>query len=262
MKFSSNIHYLGSAVLAALLATASARAAVVVNPQNNDIFLGFRASDNVGSTTSYLINLGQYSLFRDTTPGASISLNGIGDIGADLTAIFGANWNTRGDVFWGIFGVSNTANPVLYASREDTEAAWPALDAFSRNTTASSIVSVLQGVNGYQGRDSTGNSTFAVTQTNTTNSSSYNKQVATPGTNDFGSLSEWTSIEGDFGGGTAGTTLDLYRISSTGVTTPGSFSINNAGLVSFTAAIPEPSSSLLGIAGALLLVTSRRRLAH
>ncbi|GAA5126664.1 hypothetical protein JIN84_15765 [Luteolibacter yonseiensis] len=259
MKFSSNIPYLGSAVLAAVLATAPARAAVVATPQNNDIFLGFRASGNLGASTSYLVNLGQYSQFRDLTPGASISLNSLGDIGADLVATFGANWSNRNDLFWGIFGVSNTANPTVYASRESSAPGWSALDQISRGTTSSNIVSVLQGTNGYQGRQATANSAFAVLQPNSDGASSYNKQVSTGGTNDFGSLSTWSSIEGDFGGGTAGTSLDLYRISSTGVTNPGAFSISNSGVVSFTAAIPEPSSALLGVAGSLLIVAGRRR---
>lgn len=259
MKFSSKIHYFGSAVAAAVLATASAQAAVVAVPQNNDIFLGFRASGDLGATTSYLVNLGQYSQFRDLSPGASISLSSLGDIGADLVANFGPNWNNRSDLFWGVFGVSNGANPVVYASRESSEADWEALDLTSRGTTASNIVSVLQGTNGYQGRDSTANSPYAVVQLNSANASSYNKQVATAGTNDFGSLSGWSSIEGDFGGGTAGTSLDLYRIAGSGVTNPGAFSIDNSGNVNFTAAIPEPSVSVLGMTGALLFITSRRR---
>jgi hypothetical protein len=258
MKFSSNIHTLGAAALAVVL-TASSHAAVVATPQNNDIFLGFRASGNLGATTSYLVNLGQYSQFRDLAPGSSITLSSLGDIGADLVANYGANWNTRNDLFWGIFGVSNTANPVVYGSKESSDTGWPTLDQISRGTTASNIVSVLQGTNGYQGRESTANSPYAVLQPNSINASSYNKQVATGGTNDFGSLSEWSNIEGSFGGGTAATTLDLYRIGSLGVTNPGAFSISNSGVISFTAAIPEPSTWLLGMAGSLLLVTNRKR---
>jgi hypothetical protein len=259
MKFSSNIHHLGTVVLAAALASSISHAAVVATPQNNDIFLGFRASGGLGSSASYLVNIGQYSQFRDLTPGASISVNGIGDIGADLVANFGANWNTRNDLFWGFFGVSNTANPTVYASGDSAGAGWPALDQLSRGNAASNLVSVIKGVNGYQGRQSTLNSSVAVLQTNTGSSSSYNFQVATGGTSDFGSLTEWSSIEGDFGNGTAGTSLDLYQIASTGVTNAGTFSISDSGSLGFTAAIPEPSAALMGVAGTLLLVTNRRR---
>lgn len=259
MKFSSNIHHLGPAVLAVVLATASAQAAVVAIPQDNDIFLGFRASGNLGASTSLIVNLGQYSQFRDLTPGASLSLSSIGNIGADLVANFGANWDTRSDLYWGVFGVANTVNPTVFASRDSSSPGWDALDQVSRGTTASNIVSVLQGVNGYQGRQSTVNSAVAVLQPNSGNSSSYNKQVATSGTNDFGSLSQWSGIESDFGGGAAGASLDLYRFGSLGVTNAGEFSINNTGNITFTASVPEPSTSLLGMAGALLFVTSRRR---
>lgn len=263
MKIKNLIPIYGFAVLATLaLGFSSARAAVVVPPTNNDIFLGFRASGGDGATTSYLVNLGQYSQFRDATPGSTTTLS-LGNIGLDLSAVFGAGWNTREDLSWGIFGVSNTANPTVYASKEQstpgtTGTAWSTLDLTARGTTASSIVSVLQGTNGYQGRESTVNSAVAVLQPNTGNTSSYNKQVATAGTNDFGSLSEWSSIEGSFADGAAGTALDLYRIGSLGVTNPGFFTIDNAGVVSFTA-VPEPSVALVGAAGVFLLLTRRNR---
>lgn len=247
---------------AVVLAFTPAKAAVVANPANNDIFLGFRASGNQGATISYLVNLGQYSQFRDAAVGSTLTLS-LGDIASDLVANFGANWHTRQDVSWGLFGVSNTVNPTVYASREQSVVgtpgiAWASLDSIARGTTASSIVSVLSGTHGYQGREATDNSPFAVIQENSTGASSYNRQVATPGTNDFGSLSEWSSIEGDFGGGAAGTALDLYRIGSLGVTSPGYFTISDIGIVSFTA-VPEPSSLLLGAAGAVALLGVRRR---
>jgi hypothetical protein len=239
----------------------SANAAVVA-PANNDIFLAFRASGNLGASTSYLVNLGQYSQFRDAAPNSTITLS-VGDVSADLVATYGSNWNSRPDLYWAVFGVSNTASPTLYASQAEPTPgtlsnAWPLLDSISRSSTASQIVSVLQGVNGYQGSDSTSNSTVAVLQTNSANSSSYNKQVATAGTTDFGSVSGWSGIEGNFGAGTSGTALDLYRISSSAVTNPGHFTLSDAGIVSFTG-VPEPSVSMAGTLGALLLLTKRRR---
>lgn len=263
MKFKKTIPLAAFTSLAAMvLAVAPAGAAVVSSPTNNDIFLGFRATGNTGATTSYLVNLGQYSQFRNAAPGTTFTLD-LGNLGADLVSTYGSNWNTRQDLFWGVFGVSNTENPTVYGSREQTVPgtigqAWAALDATSRGTTASSIVSVLQQTNGYQGRESTLNSAVAVLQPNSGGASSYAKQVGTAGTNDFGSLSEWSSIEGDFGSGTSGTALDLFRIGSLGVTTPGFFTISNSGALSFTA-VPEPSLSLLGLAGVVLLATTRRR---
>ncbi len=262
MKFRNTIQLFG--IIAGLvLAATPLHAAVVADPAPNDIFLAFRASGGTGAATSYIINLGQYSQFRNQEAGTTVSLGSIGNVGLDLVATFGSNWNTRGDVSWGVFGVFNSVNSSVFASREQStpglsSVPWTALDADGRNTTASAITSVLEGTNGFKGRQSTLNSTVAVIQPNTGEASSYNKQVATGGTNDFGSFSEWSSIEGDFGGGAAGTALDLYRIAATGVTNPGFFTIDNSGLVSFTA-IPEPSAALIGAAGLTLLITNRRR---
>ena len=263
MKLRNTIpHWSISALAGMNLAIMSANAAVVAPPVNNDLFLAFRASGNLGATTSYLVNLGQYSQFRDASANTTITLS-LGDLGADLVATYGSDWNTRSDLYWGIFGVSNTANPTVYASRAESSPgtlsnAWPLLDSISRGSTASQITSVLQGVSGYQGSAATSNSTVAALQANTSNASSYNKQVATAGTNDFGSTSSWSSIEGNFGAGTSGTALDLYRISGSGVTDPGHFTLSDSGVVSFTA-IPEPAAAGLGAAGVFLLLTTRRR---
>lgn len=259
MKYTNTISSIGLASITAIvMSMASANAATVANPVNNDIFVAFRASGGTGATTSYIVNLGQYSQFRDASLGSTTALT-LGNIGADLTAAFGESWSTRSDLHWGIFGVSNSASPILYASRDAANGgAWGALDINGRGTTASSIVSVLQGTNGYQGREATLNSPVAVFQPNSDLASSYAKQVATPGTNDFGSLSEWSSIEGNFGDGVGGTNLNLYRIAGSGVTTPGHFSIDGSGAISFHA-IPEPSVALLGISGAFLWVGARRR---
>lgn len=263
MKPSKSWRLFGAGLAATLAISSSASiAATVANPTTSDIFLGFRASGGAGASTSYLVNLGQYSQFSGATPGSTISLSGIGDVGADLAATFGANWNTRQDLFWGVFGVGGSGSATVYASREQSTPgtpadAWPLLNATTRASTYSQINSVINSIGGYRGSESTSNSTVGVLQTNSTQASSYNYQVATAGTTDFGSVSQWTSIEGDFGSGVAGTRLDLFRINSSAVTTPGSFGISPTGSLSFTA-IPEPTSSMLGLAGTTLLLIRRR----
>ncbi|MFD0895795.1 hypothetical protein KBB96_02335 [Luteolibacter ambystomatis] len=255
------------AVTGVVLGAAAAKASVTVTaPASGDIFVAFRATDGQGSSTSYIVNVGQYSQFRDATPGSTITLN-VGNIGADLVATYGSDWNTRGDVSWGVFGVSPGASPTLYASKEQPTVGvqsdpWIALSAANRTSTANQISPVLQGIGGYQGSTSTDNSNFGVLQTNSSSASSYYKQVGTGGTSDFGSLSGWNSIEGNFGDGTAGTALDLYRIGTTGVTTPGYFTISDSGVLSFTSnvsPVPEPSVTLVAAAGLLLGISRRRR---
>lgn len=265
MNLKIHLPQIAAAGIVALAAGHHATAAVVTAPVAGDLFLGFRAAGDQGASVSYIVNLGQYTTFRDAAPGSSFELSSLTGIGADLASAYGGGWATRTDLTWGIFGVSNGANPVVFASREfdPTTGApslnpYPLLDLTSRSGTATQISSVLQGSSGYQGRDATVNNTAGVLQTNFNGQASYAFQVGTTGTTDFGSLSQWNSIEGDFGGGVAGTALDLYRIAGSGVTTPGYFTISNTGVVSFNA-VPEPSAALLGALASVFGLTVRRR---
>jgi hypothetical protein len=240
----------------------SLTAATVTAPVSGDLFLAFRASGGTGGSTSYLVNLGQASQFANAAPDSTITLSSIGNIGADLVATYGAGWNTRADLFWGIFGATDSVNPTLYASQEQsgTDAtAWPQLTQQARTSVKTEIFSVTSGVNGYLGSDATANSPVGVLQANSGQASSYNFQV-TGGATDFGSQSQWSSIEGDFGDGVANTTLDLYRLrnASPTVSLLGSFNLDNSGNLTFTA-VPEPSAALLGALRTILLVTNRRR---
>lgn len=253
----STLIAIGLAVLSPLAA-----AAPVPDPVSGDLYVGFRVSGGIGGSTSYIVKLGQDTSFP-TTPGTSVPLN-LGNLGLDLTQTFGPDWDTREDLFWGIFGTRTSASPIVYGSREridlaDPATPWIALDLTARNSVDSQITSVLNGIGGYRGSDATANSLFGTFQTNTGQASSYFFQVATPGTTDFGSLSQWGSIEGDFGDGADGTILDLFRIAGSGVTQRGSFSIDDQGVITYFV-VPEPGSAAFAtVTGALLIGSLRRR---
>ena len=254
----STILAVGVAILSPLAA-----AAPVPDPVAGDLYVGFRVSGGIGGSTSYIVKLGLDTSFP-TTPGTSFTLS-LGNLGLDLTQTFGPDWDTREDLFWGIFGERpNGGNPIVYGSRErlnpdEPSVAWPALDLNGRNNIDSQINSVLSGIGGYRGSEATANSLVGTFQTNSGQASSYFFQVATPGTTDFGSLSQWGSIEGSFGDGADGTVLDLYRIAGSGVTQRGSFSIDDQGLITY-AVVPEPRSAVaLSVTGALLTGFLRRR---
>ncbi|BCU79486.1 hypothetical protein [Luteolibacter sp. LG18] len=240
------------ALTSLVLAIAPAARAVnpaVPDPVTGDVFLAFRASDGQGAATSYLVKLGVDTQFTLAATNSSFDVANLGDLGEDLKATYGDEWNTRADLFWGIFSFRpNNGNPIVYGSRERTQlnvrsTAWAALASNARTTTANNISPVIQGIGGYKSRLSTDNSLVATFQTNSADASSYNKQVATAGTSDFGSLSQWSSIEGSFANGASGTILDLHRIAASGVTTVGSFSINSSGTVHFTNVVPSAPSS-------------------
>lgn len=256
---------IAAVALAGLAAgAATGWSAVVPNPQQGDIFIGFRASGGDGGSTSYLINIGSSLQYRNAAPGTSFTLNSIGNIFNDLVAVYGDDWDTRADLSWGIFGHTTSASSTVYASRARVDintpaAAWTALTSTALNSVDSQIGAVIDGVNGYRGRDATANSPVAAIQPNFAGAASYYQQVATPGLTDFGSLSQWESIEGSFANGTSGSVLDLFRLATSGVSNVGSFSINDNGVITFTAAaVPEPSTYALLLAAAGIAVVSAR----
>jgi len=263
MSIKKTLTTIGLVLVGTLMGNLSANAALVPDPVSNDIFVSFRASGGQGASTSYIVNLGQASQFTESGP--LTILSGLGNIGADLTANFGSDWYTRTDVYWSIYGHNtNGGNPIIYGSVERAlddvrSTPYPALDQSSRQNVDSQIVSVLEQTGGYKGLTATANSPVGAFQANSTSASSYNFQVATPGTSDFGSLSGWTTIEGSFG--TGDSVLDLWRYAGSGTTYRGNFTIDNAGVISFnTAAVPEPSTyALLAIAGIALLFMRHRR---
>lgn len=230
------------ALIALLFAGAPGVGEAAPPPAPGDVFLGVRATADPGSGESYIVNLGNISVFAGATPNQVIPLNTLGDIGLDLTAKFGVNWHTRGDLLWGVFGSVNASNPVVFASRAQVPfgtpaTLFPALNLAARGATNTRIVTVLDS---YLLLPVTGNAPTGVFQPNNGVASSYATQVGTTGTTDFGSLSQWASIEGSFAGGAANTALDLFRFTGNPtdgdlVKSLGTFTINTSGNLTFTA---------------------------
>lgn len=233
----SSLYTLGAAVLLALQPTVNA--ATVTAPAEGDIFLGFRASGGTGANSSYLVKVANGATLSQQAANTTQSL---ATIGADLAAVYGANWNTRSDLYWGFFGAFNSANPTVYASRAQLPFGTPAaefnvLQANARTATKNQIISVRAD---YATLQATANHPAAAVQNNAARSNSYNYQI-TGGTTSFGSLSQWSNIEDNFGATASGTALDLFRLSGSAtqgdlVKRLGTFSITTAGAVSFTAA--------------------------
>jgi hypothetical protein len=247
-----------SALAGSLLAVASSSAATVAAPSSGDLFLAFRST---GSSSSYLVNLGQASQFSGLAPGTSVTVNS-GNLAADLVATYGS-WSTSTGVLWSIVGATDSVNPTLYATKERTDPTvattpYAALDQSDRAATKTEIFSVVY--NGYAVGPSTANNLLGTIQANASQPYSYNFQVTNKAT-DFGDRSQWANVEGNFGpDGAAASVLDLYRFRSASPTSEllGSFSISQDGVLTFTS-IPEPSLTLLGTAGALLLLSRRSR---
>ncbi len=185
---------------------------------------GFRATGGTGGTFDYLVDIGQASLFRDAT--VSFTLTGLGDIKSDLDFLFGATWITRPDVLWSISGTPGATaaggDPLrtLYATRPETVVGvqsipWTRSNSAGQSTATNKLAAVGGGYvqNGATPNSSTANSPVGVFQ-NTSDVNSY-ASFQLGGTNtSIGTAYSYfnNGIEGNFGTGTAGTALDLYRV--------------------------------------------------
>src|SRR5262249_29863605 len=153
------------ALLSAAVIQSTALAQSTLNYTNGDIFIGFRSTDG---TQNYIIDIGQASQF---TSGTSFTLS-LGNVGADLAAVFGSNWLTRIDsgtgntaLLWSVFGaiqgvaVGSDPRSTLYTSNTFGGAGFEFLRASqaSQNNTATTISNVS---NLFQGQTSTVNSPF------------------------------------------------------------------------------------------------------
>ncbi len=237
-----------------------------------DIFLGFRID---GGTQDYLINIGQASLYK--SPSASTFTVPVGNIGADLSTVFGSNWNSNSAVHWAVMGTNtNTTTTTagetgrtLYASKAELtfgvqETPWNRGASGTQSGPASKLMG-MAGTAGYQGGTATANSPVGVIQ-NVSDSASYaSYQPGGTALNSGGiSFAYWNpTIEGDFGAGAGLAALDLFRMapgsSSLSGEYLGTFTITNAGVLSFnTSPVPEPASLTL-ISALGLMITRRRR---
>jgi len=234
-----------------------------------DIFLGFRID---GGTQDYLINIGQASLYK--SPSASSFTVPVGNIGADLSTVFGANWHTNAAVHWAVMGtntngtstVAGDPGRTLYASKAEQtfgvqEMAWNR----GSSTTQSAPAGKLMGMSAtFATGTVTGNSSVAVIQDASVNGSYASYQPGGIAANSGGiSFSYWNpSNEGDFGAGAGLAALDLFRMqtgsSSLSGDYLGTFTVTNGGVLTFnTSPVPEPAS--LTLISALGLMATRRR---
>jgi hypothetical protein len=266
------------ALAVAAFAGRSAEAAVLTYTPG-DLFLGFRSS---ASTTDYLINIGQASIYRDAAPGTSFQLT-IGTIAPDLVAVFGSNWNSasRPDLFWGVAGspanvaAGGDATNTLYATAAEVPFGTPAPSPASPGTNSAQAAPANKMLNLSTNYTLAGDSANGVSPAINPAGLRQDGTVAGSWASFMGGTQAFTGnsfsyfaggIEGNFSAGEEGTAIDLFRISKNpgGVASlAGTFTINDTGLVTYAvAAVPEPTSgALLCIGGALVGLARRRRLA-
>lgn len=234
--------------------------------------MGFR---QVGNNQDYIIDIGQASQYRDAAPGSSFPLS-VGSVGADLVALFGANWFNRADTFWSVVGttqnqaVAGDPTNTLYATRAEDPVGTQAA-AFNRasNSTQAQPANRINSVgttyalagDSANGVSPAANPAGLRQSVNDANSYQFYTGSQPSTGNSFSYFAE--GIEGNFGAGASGVVLDLFRLERTPPTGPGtyegSFAIDNSGLVRFNV-IPEPATAAMFAIGAGFLgLISRRR---
>ncbi len=282
MKITNYRTTLLAAIAATGAFTSSTNAALVYN--DGDLILAFRATGGTGGTTNVLLNIGSASVFRDATSQFTLSL---GNLDADLDAIFGGGWNTRIDLNWSVsgtqFAAGNgfTTNRNLIASRAQ---GFPLAPLGSSNSTPWNKATLSTqggpalkmqslggkfgtgtsgGVSGSDQMESVNTPGFGLIQPQAQNNS-FDEFMSGGSQSSSGSSYAFFSggIEGAFGNGAPGSALDLYFMTpgSGAGAYEGTFTISDSATVTFTpTGVPEPGSALMLAIGCGALLTKRRR---
>ena len=278
--------FLARAILASAGLLLAAETHAALNYSDGDLLLAFRATGGTGANTNVVVNLGNASAFANLAPGATFVLDTeFGNLKADLDFYFGLSWQSRVDLLWSVSGVQKFAGNGFVGNTSfatntqigtvtlglQNSAAWtrPA-NSFESNPFTNKIKSfgdrfaLGDGDASPTGStESTNGSEILIQPANGINSytSFMPGGLNTTGATAFSRFGGATGIEGNFGSGTAGAVLDLYEAGngSGNAAFEGTFSIANNGTVTFTSAVPEPSSVAVLCAGTAVLGCLRRR---
>lgn len=288
--------------LVALAVVAPAQMLLTYNP--GDLFIGFRQDGTANTLAVKIGTASQFltPTFGGTaTAGSSFNVQfgvipststQVFDLNTDLTAVFGSTWsNNPGDgtgVRWAVVGFTkNSGNDVpivgynartLFVTRARPEPTVqstvdPAPSAIGNRTGFAAAFNgfTVGGLGAYAGNSSTANSSVAYIGA-TADANNWGTRIdnGSPGSFGLGGGNEVEQASaGDYSGPTD-SVLDLWISPNTGSTLltkntyAGSFTLNNAGQLSFTA-VPEPSTyallALAGVAAIAMRWRQRRRLA-
>jgi hypothetical protein len=262
---------IGIFALAVIALVAQANAAVTFTP--GDLILAFRATGS-----SYMVNLGAATVYRDATA----DIGNIVTVKTDLDNHF-PGWENRSDVTWGIFGVRSTSQvsgvvngdpgQTIYVSRAESpigiqETAWGVAGQNISSTDLTNAAFNMMGVQiEFAGGTPTGIANATVLSDAQT---TYDILGST-----WMAFTNGGGTRGNFGSGTNGTALDLFRVLGTLIgadptgllrvgSYEGTFHITDAGVVSYTAAptasaVPEPSHLVFLSLGVIGVIYRRRR---
>lgn len=263
--------------LGAVISASSAMGAFTFT--NGDLIMGFQATGGTGATKNVFFNLGAGTTYRDNA-----TVGSIGNISTTLEAVYGANWYSRTDLYFGVVGnLNQQPNPVAFGSRNPVDGD-PSRTFYVSTATSTVASGVLYTENtfapaslGSAGTYLSGLETILPALTTENDGAAILDQTTKP-TEWNNSWTKWNptpgaafdtftgGIQQNFGKATSETYVDLQRILSTntgaspigivgGGTYETTFAIGSNGSIS---AIPEPSAALLGGLGVIALLRRRR----
>lgn len=189
----------------------SAQAAAPLAYAPGDLLLSFQASADPGNNRNYVVNIGAYTQFLD--PDTQTTVVNLGNVGADLTQFFGANWQSRTDLKWSVVGTSAAPgqSPVLFATRERASSsvvatAWTGQAPSGQNPTAALIRTFgyeYRNIGGTAQGVRTSGSPFGVSQ-DVEGVNSYSQFIIPKASADFNT---WSTIQGK-----PASILDIFQV--------------------------------------------------
>jgi MYXO-CTERM domain-containing protein len=280
MKMKNTFKYLPLVLGGMGLFATSANGAVSLD--NGGLVAAFYQVTNgttVGANT-LIYDLGAASLYRENSTGASVSTINTGlasaNLGTELTNAFGSNWADAGTVRWMIFGTYNSVGNTLSGDPHRTIYMSNLADGISNSTLRGQVTNdIFTFMSNNQGETATAGNADAA-QILSSDTFSVSKFIAPTVATYFKQGTDLTQTLGDgtAGSGSAGSTLNVYRVIHTTTNADltsgfgsgnatvgtgqliGTFALSSSGNLSV---IPEPSAALLGLVGAMGLVLRRRR---
>ncbi|AHF94552.1 hypothetical protein OPIT5_20275 [Opitutaceae bacterium TAV5] len=244
----------------------------------NDLILGFRASSGAGADTNLTVNLGNVAA---NYASGNTSLTLVGNINANLTSVYGADWSQRADVTFGVAGTStDVTGPVTGRNRTNwvgkvndagaTPVVWSQpIPSSQSGALRTEIAALYNGFNAYAADDA------SVALIPTSNSNSWNTRAITMSIGtafsvaanalplaDFEQSAQFDTVTGslyqviDLWQFYGGTDLPTY-VGTFGLTADGDiyFSNNYANF----AAVPEPATWAIIVGAAALGLVGYRR---
>jgi hypothetical protein len=256
----------------------AAQHAKAQNASTGDLLLGF---NEAGSSNDYVIDIGSASNFLGKSVGTSFTVSNLQGLATDLSTVaFNSSWASNSQtnlVQWGVVGFTTTSSQVagvaadsLFVTVGEATPGTLATNVPQQKSSsnqkgvitngANGLTSFVVNINDTDTQSTNVTNTTAVTQPSTED---YSWVDGNPATNAFTTGLDIEQPEAGLHTGPTNSELDLYLLQpgSGNGTYEGSFTLSNAGVLTFTV-IPEPSTYAMVLMGFGIFIIFRRIRSH